>query len=40
VVVCQRRLGDRRPSIVGGTLYWDSGYWVGTENNKLYAFGL
>ncbi|MBO0805766.1 MAG: PQQ-binding-like beta-propeller repeat protein [Nocardiopsaceae bacterium] len=28
------------PSVVGSTLFWGSGYWVGTENNKLYAFGL
>lgn len=28
------------PAVVGGLLLWGSGYWVGTENNKLYAFGL
>jgi len=33
------------PAIVGGRLYWGSGYTIGrglkvTENNKLYAFGL
>jgi polyvinyl alcohol dehydrogenase (cytochrome) len=31
------------PSIVGGTVYWGSGYsnfGVGTPNNKLFAFGL
>jgi polyvinyl alcohol dehydrogenase (cytochrome) len=27
-------------SIVNGTVYWGSGYYVGQENNKLYAFGL
>ena len=28
------------PAVVGGLVLWGSGYWVGTENNKLYAFGL
>ncbi len=27
-------------AIVNGTVYWGSGYYLGTENNKLYAFGL
>jgi polyvinyl alcohol dehydrogenase (cytochrome) len=27
-------------SIVNGTVYWGSGYYIGTGNNKLYAFGL
>jgi polyvinyl alcohol dehydrogenase (cytochrome) len=27
-------------AIVGGTVYWGSGYYIGAENNKLYAFGL
>jgi polyvinyl alcohol dehydrogenase (cytochrome) len=27
-------------AIVNGTVYWGSGYYVGTGNNKLYAFGL
>jgi polyvinyl alcohol dehydrogenase (cytochrome) len=27
-------------SIVDGTVYWGSGYYIGSENNKLYAFGL
>jgi polyvinyl alcohol dehydrogenase (cytochrome) len=26
------------PSIVGGFVYWGSGYRIGTHNNKLYAF--
>jgi polyvinyl alcohol dehydrogenase (cytochrome) len=26
------------PSIVGGFVYWGSGYRIGTDNNKLYAF--
>ena len=28
------------PSVVDGVLYWGSGYSYGTNNNKLYAFGL
>jgi polyvinyl alcohol dehydrogenase (cytochrome) len=28
------------PSIVGGFVYWGSGYRIGTNNNKLYAFTL
>ena len=28
------------PAIVNGTVYWGSGYYIGTENNKFYAFGL
>jgi polyvinyl alcohol dehydrogenase (cytochrome) len=28
------------PSIVDGVLYWGSGYSLGTNNNKLYAFAL
>lgn len=28
------------PSIVGGTVYWGSGYRIGTHNNHLYAFAL
>lgn len=28
------------PSIVNGMVFWGSGYYVGTANNKLYAFGL
>lgn len=28
------------PAILNGALFWGSGYWVGTENNKLYAFSL
>jgi polyvinyl alcohol dehydrogenase (cytochrome) len=27
-------------AIVNGTVYWGSGYYIGTNNNKLYAFGL
>jgi polyvinyl alcohol dehydrogenase (cytochrome) len=27
-------------AIVNGTVYWGSGYYVGTGNNKLYAFSL
>jgi polyvinyl alcohol dehydrogenase (cytochrome) len=27
-------------AIVNGTVYWGSGYYIGTDNNKLYAFGL
>lgn len=26
-------------AIVGDTVYWGSGYYIGAENNKLYAFG-
>ena len=28
------------PSIVDGFLYWGSGYRIGTNNNKLYAFAI
>lgn len=28
------------PAVVGGLVLWGSGYWIGTENNKLYAVGL
>jgi polyvinyl alcohol dehydrogenase (cytochrome) len=28
------------PSIVGGFVYWGSGYHIGTNNNKLYAFAI
>jgi polyvinyl alcohol dehydrogenase (cytochrome) len=28
------------PSIVRGFVYWGSGYRIGTNNNKLYAFTL
>jgi len=28
------------PAIVNGTVYWGSGYRIGTHNNKLYAFTL
>jgi polyvinyl alcohol dehydrogenase (cytochrome) len=28
------------PSIVDGTVYWGSGYNIGTGNNKVYAFTL
>jgi polyvinyl alcohol dehydrogenase (cytochrome) len=28
------------PSIVDGTVYWGSGYFIGTPNNKLYAFSV
>ena len=27
-------------AILNGVLFWGSGYHIGTENNKLYAFGL
>jgi polyvinyl alcohol dehydrogenase (cytochrome) len=27
-------------AIVNDTVYWGSGYYIGAENNKLYAFGL
>jgi polyvinyl alcohol dehydrogenase (cytochrome) len=27
-------------AIVNGTVYWGSGYYIGTDNDKLYAFGL
>lgn len=29
---------DDGPSIVDGVVYWGSGYRIGTNNNKLYAF--
>lgn len=28
------------PSIVDGSLYWGSGYWLGFPDNKLYKFSL
>jgi polyvinyl alcohol dehydrogenase (cytochrome) len=28
------------PSIVNGTVFWGSGYYIGAANDKLYAFGL
>jgi polyvinyl alcohol dehydrogenase (cytochrome) len=28
------------PSIVDGFVYWGSGYRIGTNNNKLYAFAI
>ncbi len=39
------QLGDRRPAIVDGTLYWGAGHThlglpMFTGNNKLYAFTL
>jgi polyvinyl alcohol dehydrogenase (cytochrome) len=27
-------------AVVNGTVYWGSGYYLGTANNKFYAFGL
>jgi polyvinyl alcohol dehydrogenase (cytochrome) len=28
------------PSIADGFVYWGSGYRIGTNNNKLYAFAI
>lgn len=27
-------------AVVNGSVYWGSGYYIGLDNNKLYAFGL